>query len=98
MKKINNDLSISLIDINYTNDFTLMCADVMFQYMGEYVAEASYYRNGTGYRWLTTEDLPDSLHNAITEEVEANEVAIQAFLEEQFQLEEAGEITNMQSI
>lgn len=95
MKRITEDLVMIACDMNQVAG--LMCADVDFEYRGEYRASARYYRRGNGYQYLETE-LPTAVHNEITEEVEANEAAIHAFLEKQFQIEEAGEITNMQSI
>ena len=82
MKKINDQLSITDIDISYWNG--RLMAQVYFLYMGQYSADGIYYANSKNYSSFGTQDLPSSMHDAIEEEVSDSSNKIKNFLNEKF--------------
>lgn len=81
MKKLTDDLTIKGIELSIAR----LGATVTFIYLERYEAKAFYLRKSNGYKWFETEkEVPQNVHDVITEEVEENEDAILDWVEEQF--------------
>lgn len=89
MKQINEHLKITSTFL--CNNGRTRVADVHFVYMDQFHADAEYCEGATGYNWLETANLPESMHVAMDEEITDNSEAIVGYLQEKFEREKAEE-------
>lgn len=83
MKKINEDLEITAIEISMLKQVAI----VKFMYLGEYKATGYYSQHATGYNSLEMDNSIDAhTQISIETEVEENEADIIEWVDEQFEL------------
>jgi len=89
MKQINKHLKITSVFLS--TQCRRRVAEVHFVYMDQFHADAQYNEGSTGYAWIETTNLPDSMHDAIDEEITDNAETIVDYLQEKFEKEKAEE-------
>lgn len=83
MKKITEDLEITSIDISMYEK--LHGAEITLRFLDEYVAEAMYYENSTGYSFFKTLGNSSKVFESFSAEVEDNENKIIKWVNEQIE-------------